>query len=307
MTANWPASIPRPSWATRNPVELLTDLSRRHQELMQAYVFAMSEASKLGPFFGNGARLPDDETTVLDERKYVGALSQGFIVRLFVEAHVRTKAGEFRSAYMQTLRALPRDEKYEEIATWLEGAAGEWTQLRETISDRWQFLRLLLALSPIALGFVAARIGQTDIYAALMSLDMGAFRTSAFWLFVPAIYLLSLVGMSFQFKRTLFFPQYLFQDHPRLYARAREFSARNVYAMEDELCRLLDRGKSREIQWDVQVSWIADVLLIGLAVLVLIRPYGSVWRSLVFVIVAVFLPVFGTIDWVLLPGRRTTR
>lgn len=306
MSGSWPDQIPPPQWALENPSDLLTNLSTRHRELMQAYVFTLSQSSKLRTFFGNRGELPNDGNADIPKRELVASVSQGFLVRLFVEGHVRSKAEEFRGIYLQMLTSLPAGEDHQNVGTWLEESAAQWGQLRDSISDRLYFLRLLLTLSPIAFGFLAARLGQSDIYAALFAMDLKAYRTASVWLFVPASYLLTLVVYSFRFKRSIFYPRYLFADQPSAKGQAEELSARNVYSIEDELCTILQRRKSREIQWDFHSAWIADLLLLAATTLLFLRPYGRLLGSIMFVIFGV-LPILVTSDWVVLPRRRTYR
>jgi len=162
----------------------LDDLKRTHHTLMVEYVNILNHVSKL-PFsvdsFQEGVVFSQENAHSNKSRIKAGKLSLGerygfrFLIRLFVESHIKGKLSLLESSYVQLAQAFetaidePSNTEYQ---IWLKQAEEASAKFANTLSS-WHSIRgLVNALWPVVVGFLVAKLGVNDIYQAILKVEL---------------------------------------------------------------------------------------------------------------------------------------
>jgi hypothetical protein len=173
-----------------------------------------------------------------------------YLVRLFVESHIKGKLNELSVSYIYLLQTVSEDDTgVENIRSWLKESSETCEKLASTLISVQSAQGLLSTLWPIAASLLAAFLGVNSLREALATDKLIALAQWIILIPTPMIYLGIFVTSAFWYKRQLF-TGFSFFDTLILPSQSQD-STRNIYQLEDEIFKLLDRGKVREFPYDM--------------------------------------------------------
>ena len=240
----------------------LRSLKKAHRELMTKYVDILNDVSKL-PFF---VRVQPGKPVTVGILSKVFSMVQiepkrrghkppvdvfvlPFLVRLFVEAHIRAKLIQMSLAYSYLAQKVQTDKAF---STWLEETSEQCDKIAATLTS-WQSIRGIVSVWwPVIIGIIGARLEIESIYEVFKNVNLNSNILVNIVVvgFFPSIYFTLFISSSFGYKRDLFMPGFYDDGTPRDPSSAPK-PEQIVYFLEDRLFALAGRGKSPEIPVDV--------------------------------------------------------
>ncbi len=195
----------------------LDELKKAHYKLIKEYVNILNQASEL-PFFS--------------------VLKFGFLVRIFIESHIKGKLNEIKASYIQLAQTIYADE----YRNWHKQTKEELSEFADTLSP-WGGMRkiggILGFLIPWIITILSTILAEINIYELIIKYlnTMSYFLFFTFFIILGALitYPLIFIRNSFRYKHMLFF--------------SGSDGDTNVYKLEDELFKLLEKKKI--IEWPV--------------------------------------------------------
>lgn len=298
-----------------------------HAELMVEYVKLINQASEL-PFLVRMNIFPLKEALTgvvrtprinmifeFFNKDYIKVLMSGilnyvtlgFLVRLFVESHIKGQLNRLADTYVQLAQTISTDElSYNSDQNWLKHAEERTKKFANTLLSFRRISGLIGTFLPWVSSILIAVLGVTAIQQAVARIVPNSILILFFGLLlcILAVYLYALVMFAFIYKRNLF---YLRSDSFISYF-VREFfesfesfkseeipqqreHGYNVYETENNLFNLLGKKKILELPIDCIVASIfLFVLVIISAILINSQEIGFCQYIIsIFGVVLIFL------------------
>lgn len=247
----------------------LDELRKTHYTLIKEYVNILNRASKL-PFFYFFERGLEREIRIFFIIiKTKSILRITFLVRPFVESHIKCKLNELRVSYVHLSQSLKIDEaSTSEYRIWLMQAEEELTEFANTLSP-WGDLRrlssILVFLSPWIAGVLLVIFGGGSIFEVIIKIFKNI--NLLLYLLLLIAYPSLIIFPSFSYKRILFGG-----DIVEMEITEKDRTVTNVYEIEDRIFDLLEKEKIREIPIDI-VSFILSYIILTLIVIIVVFFY----------------------------------
>lgn len=247
----------------------LDELRKTHYTLIKEYVNILNRASKL-PFFYFFERGLEREIRIFFIIiKTKSILRITFLVRPFVESHIKGKLNELRVSYVHLSQSLKIDEaSTSEYRIWLMQAEEELTEFANTLSP-WGDLRrlssILVFLSPWIAGVLLVIFGGGSIFEVIIKIFKNI--NLLLYLLLLIAYPSLIIFPSFSYKRILFGG-----DIVEMEITEKDRTVTNVYEIEDRIFDLLEKEKIREIPIDI-VSFILSYIILTLIVIIVVFFY----------------------------------
>lgn len=247
----------------------LDELRKTHYTLIKEYVNILNRASKL-PFFYFFERGLEREIRIFFIIiKTKSILRITFLVRPFVESHIKCKLNELRVSYVHLSQSLKIDEaSTSEYRIWLMQAEEELTEFANTLSP-WGDLRrlssILVFLSPWIAGVLLVIFGGGSIFEVIIKIFKNI--NLLLYLLLLIAYPSLIIFPSFSYKRILFGG-----DIVEMEITEKDRTVTNVYEIEDRIFDLLEKEKIREIPIDI-VSFILSYIIMTLIVIIVVFFY----------------------------------
>lgn len=316
---------------TYNMTDKLDAIKSAHAELMVEYVKLINQASKL-PFLVpmNVFPLKEASTRVektqrIDKIKdkikdkifeffnndHIKALTSwmlnyktlGFLVRLFVESHIKGQLNRLADTYVQLAQTISTDElSYNFDQNWLKHAEERTKKFANTLSSFRRISGLIGTVLPWVSSILIAVWGVTAIQQVVAKGVQNPILTLLFGLLlcILALYLNMFVTFAFIYKRNLFsrLDSYIFNFVKEFIecfkskeTRQQREHVYNVYQTEDKLFNLLGKKKILELPIDcILISILLFVLDIFIAIWIYIEEIGfCLYIIAIFMIVLFFL------------------
>ena len=259
------------------------ELRKTHHKLMLEYISVLEHVSNL-PFFVDSSQefisaieklLFDVERISKKERhkdidiqnsKFPKALffpitflfkllTLRFLVKYFVESHIKGKISLLRDSYIHLEQILEADElSSEKYRKWLERAEKSSSKFASTLSS-WKSIRgFASALWPLGVSLLAARFSMNDVdrvaEPAVKDVGLISFIILILVLSVPILYFCLFIFFAFRYKRRLFLKK-LNAKYRMKYLKEEEEPGENIYQIENMLFVLLGKRKSKEFPVDI--------------------------------------------------------
>ncbi|MBD0373376.1 MAG: hypothetical protein ICV60_21250 [Pyrinomonadaceae bacterium] len=258
----------------------LDELKTAHEALLREYINAVNEASRL-PFYIPFQPKQSARFAVPLEGKMwrTGLLSKllkdispqpvqtgglRYLVRLFIESHVKDKLRELSNAYLYLMQIIEdTEEGAGEVRAWLKEKSEACTKVADTLLSLRSVQGITATFWPLAVGLITASLKVNNIYEAVTKIKVTELLILGFALVFPVAYLFLFVAAAFTYKREWFMAGLDAFEQP-LDGLPQDAPKRNVYQMEDRLFALVGRGKKREFP--------LDILARGLSLFVFIFP-----------------------------------
>jgi hypothetical protein len=253
----------------------LEELTQAHSELIRDYILALNDVSKLKSLFVSVDFFGLDSYAVEPSNpekssKYAKVLAQfpllidrlfpvpilriptlSYLVRLFVESHVKGKLQELSIAYLYLSNTLPDDyPAVENYRTWLKDTSETCDKLSATLSSFQSVKGLASALWPILIYIAGQMLGVTTLREAVQNVDVSSFLSWIVLIVFPILYFCLFITGAIWYKYELFTGFTLFESYFQRHIENTSFDEQNVYQQEDRIFGLLNRGKVHEIPWD---------------------------------------------------------
>lgn len=247
----------------------LDELRKTHYTLIKEYVNILNRASKL-PFFYFFERGLEREIRIFFIIiKTKSILRITFLVRPFVESHIKCKLNELRVSYVHLSQSLKIDEaSTSEYRIWLMQAEEELTEFANTLSP-WGDLRrlssILVFLSPWIAGVLLVIFGGGSIFEVIIKIFKNI--NLLLYLLLLIAYPSLIIFPSFSYKRILFGG-----DIVEMEITEKDRTVTNIYEIEDRIFDLLEKEKIREIPIDI-VSFILSYIIMTLIVIIVVFFY----------------------------------
>lgn len=247
----------------------LDELRKTHYTLIKEYVNILNRASKL-PFFYFFERGLEREIRIFFIIiKTKSILRITFLVRPFVESHIKGKLNELRVSYVHLSQSLKIDDaSTSEYRIWLKQAEEELTEFANTLSP-WGDLRrlssILVFLSPWITGVLLVIFGGGSIFEVIIKIFKNINLLLCLLLLIA--YPSLIIFPSFSYKRILFGG-----DIVEMEITEKDRTVTNIYEIEDRIFDLLEKEKIREIPIDI-VSFILSYIILTLIVIIVVFFY----------------------------------
>jgi hypothetical protein len=244
----------------------LSSLKTTHNELMVEYVNIINQVSKL-PFLVIG----DSSSFERGNTMYSYPFFR-FIIRIFVESHIKSKLDEISDSYVQLSQIIkPDDPLATEYKNWLMQAKEGTDNFANTLTSLNSIRSIIAIVLPWISGLIIALLGVSDIYQAIVqgisniSISnisvpqpetnfYGIILIDKFQLIIGMIlYFPLLVAMGFLYKRRLFYSNsisFWIRSHLSERSYVHNKDGRNIYEIENRLFNILDKQKALELPWD---------------------------------------------------------
>ncbi|MBL8099034.1 MAG: hypothetical protein JNK81_07615 [Anaerolineales bacterium] len=239
-------------------------IKQAHQLLLKEYVRAITATSRLSFFIGlNEIKLPQEGlarrifTLLLGKYSPIRFLALKPLVSLFVEIHISKKLLDLSIAYTQTIFLIQNSlAENLEYLSWLKQAKQECDEFRQTLPTGKLLLDTIKGFGTFVLGLILTIVGAnslSDFFLKLLENDLTQtglkvfiFSTTTLLLGIPYIYLF--LDSTFATKRLIF-----------LGVGSEISEKHNVYVFENELYKLLGRGKSKEFPIDYSFQGVFQI------------------------------------------------
>ncbi len=256
-----------------NKVPELERVKVAHVKLMRAYVAIIAAASQL-------RRVPGQTH---NSRSFIHAIllqySSPWITRMLVGGHIRQKLTELGAAYLQ----LEQTARYSD--PWLPETRKACFETAEQLPK--SRLPSLIALVSVAASIVAVFGKPSQEFTSTL------IHTWAIVLLLLPIIFYITIFYAYRDKRTLFLPKARSIDKLPRDRQWHELDG-NIYAVENELFKLLNRGKAPERSIDVWTFFLAAYLT-GI-IIDMYLTFGTVsWVTLAAFLVWLLLSAVGSI------------
>lgn len=230
-------------------------LEQAHQLLLKEYVRAIAAVSRLSFFIGlHEIQLPAEgfirRLFQLLFFKYspLRLLQLKPLVQLFVEAHIQHKLSKLSIIYTQTSFLVQNSlSEKPEYLSWLRQASQDCKEFQQTLSSGKIFFDSLKFVATFIFGLFLAFAGANSLNEFLQRIISGTLPPTVITLFAYTVIMLIVVAPYI----------YLFWDSTFATKRAifmgigSEISkAHNIYVLENDLFKLLGRGKPKELPID---------------------------------------------------------
>ncbi len=247
----------------------LDELRKTHYTLIKEYVNILNRASKL-PFFYFFERGLEREIRIFFIIiKTKSILRITFLVRPFVESHIKCKLNELRVSYVHLSQSLKIDEaSTSEYRIWLKQAEEELTEFANTLSpwgDMRRLSSILVFLSPWITGVLLVIFGGGSIFEVIIKIFKNI--NLLLYLLLLLAYPSIIIFPSFSYKRILFGG-----DIVEMEITEKDRTVTNIYEIEDRIFDLLEKEKIREIPIDI-VSFILSYIILTLIVIIVVFFY----------------------------------
>lgn len=247
----------------------LDELRKTHYTLIKEYVNILNRASKL-PFFYFFERGLEREIRIFFIIiKTKSILRITFLVRPFVESHIKGKLNELRVSYVHLSQSLKIDEaSTSEYRIWLMQAEEELTEFANTLSpwgDMRRLSSILVFLSPWITGVLLVIFGGGSIFEVIIKIFKNI--NLLLYLLLLIAYPSLIIFPSFSYKRILFGG-----DIVEMEITEKDRTVTNIYEIEDRIFDLLEKEKIREIPIDI-VSFILSYIILTLIVIIVVFFY----------------------------------
>jgi hypothetical protein len=182
-------------------------------------------------------------------------LTLRFLIKYFVESHIKGKMNLLRDSYIHLEQTLEPDKhSSEKLREWLERAEESSLKFATTLSS-WQSIRgLASALWPLGISLLVAKFSMNDATrigdSAVSEVDLISFIVLILILSVPILYFCLFIFFSFRYKRRLFLHE-LDVKHQLRYLKEEDVIGENAYQIENMLFILLGKRKSKEFPVDI--------------------------------------------------------
>lgn len=289
-------------------------LKQAHARLMSKYVDVLNELTTL-PFFvpsksvlkayenapaGGSAdkqwrsnRLPNSIRLVLTHPSSIFSLR--FLVRLFVESHIRRKLNELSVAYSYLAQKHLGNKSY---TAWLRETSEDCKKLADTLTSLQSVRGIVSIWWPVLISIVTASLGLDTIYDLInrVQIERSGLILFGLLLVFPLIYLGIFVGSAFGSKRELFTPGFDSSDKPLDATRQAKISD-VIYVCEDQVFQLTGRSKVREFPLDAMSYVAASFVFASVPILVWIADPSSppgfiIWLSGAFFLILGIIFIF---------------
>jgi membrane protein YdbS with pleckstrin-like domain len=321
---------------TYNMTDKLDAIKSAHTKLMVEYLELINQASTLGflvqmnifpskeeltrfvgtqridkifEFFNKTLRI--DKIFEFFNKDYIKApmswvlnyKTLGFLVRLFVESHIKGQLNRLADYYVHLAQTISTDEpSYDRDQNWLKDTEERTKKFANTLSSFRRISGLIGTFLPWVSSILIAVLGVTAIQHAVAKGVQNPILTLLFGLFlcILAVYLYMFVTFAFIYKRNLFSrsDSYIFnfviefiESFKSKEIRQQREHVNNVYQTEDKLFDLLEKKKILELPIDCILSSILlFVLDIIIAIWMYIEEIGfCLYIIAIFMIVLIFL------------------
>ncbi len=241
----------------------LQKLKQASQLLLMEYVRALAVVSRLSFFINrNEVELPSDGLSRKSFNFLIGKYSPFRIlylrplVNFFIEIHIHKKLSELSTIFVQTeflvQNSLSSDDEYVE---WLKHVKKQSDKFQETLSSGKIVLNTLKVIFTFIVGLLIAIFGASslsDLLAKILLLDLSVspeivkFAVSSITLLLTVLfYAYFFFDATFAAKRSIF-----------LGIGTELSSNHNIYKFENDIFRLVGRGKSKELPVDFLTRFI---------------------------------------------------
>ncbi|MGC1120255.1 MAG: hypothetical protein WBA22_04095 [Candidatus Methanofastidiosia archaeon] len=260
------------------------ELKKTHHELMLEYISILEHVSNL-PFFVDNSQefisaieellfsiekitrrkkghknihIQDFEfhkALILPVAFFFKLLTLRFLVRYFVESHIKEKTNLLRDSYIHLELTFDPDEpSSEKCRNWLKQAEESSLKFASTLSS-WKSVRgFASALWPLGVSVLVARLSMNDVAciteSAVGSIGLISFIALILILSVPILYFCLFTFFAFRYKRRLFLKR-LNGKYQMGRPKKEEESGNNVYQVENMLFLLVGKRKTREFPVDI--------------------------------------------------------
>jgi hypothetical protein len=286
----------------------LDDIKKAHHALMVEYVNILNRVSKLHLFVDFQVAFPlKNDKLISLARLLIKYLTLTFLVRLFVESHIKGKLRELNTSYVHLELATdePPPSKYQEWRKQTEEASAGFVDtlshspLFRIITTLWLLVsgigftilgKILELFSTADAAKVAVSSENVTQIVNNISLQFRQSNISVFYqdayhsyannfedfakMLFFAAYVLICISLAFAYKRSLFLPGsgFLWFDYA---GKERAITVKNVYEMEDDLFNLLEKGKNREFPMDLVTFALFGFIFGGFCVFI---PFFPTWH-----------------------------
>jgi hypothetical protein len=138
-----------------------------------------------------------------------------------------------------------------EYRAWLKETSEACEKLSGTLSSLQSAKGLASTLWPILVNIAAALLGISTLRDLFTNFNWNSLLPWIAFIGFPFVYLGIFVTGAFWYKRELFTGVTLLESISQSFSAGTQELTKNVYQLEDHTFHLLDRGKSRELQWDM--------------------------------------------------------
>jgi len=172
---------PKPKRIVQNLIPQYEEITNAHFVLIREYISVLNDVSKLKSWFVQVGFLdlePIVEMADITEkrREYMrrsfriySLLLRSFptlsyLVRLFVESHIKERLNELSVAYYYLLQTIPEDHpSVEKYRTWLKSSSETCEKLSSTLSSLQSAKGIASTLWPILVNIVATIVGISTL------------------------------------------------------------------------------------------------------------------------------------------------
>lgn len=252
------------------------DIARAHAALIGEYINALNQVSKLRSWLIYVELMDINPAleilgTTERRRKYVKILKDvlipafrllrfptyrfptlSYLIRLFVESHIKGKLNELSISYLYLLQTVPeKHPSAENYRTWLKDTSETCDKLSGTLSSLQSTKGLASTLWPIVVNVAAALLGVSTLKELFTNFSWANLLPWITFIAFPFIYFGIFMTGAFWYKRELFTGITLLESIMQPFFKWTQDSANNVYQLEDHVFNLLGRGKNHEFRWDL--------------------------------------------------------
>jgi hypothetical protein len=229
-------------------------------------------------------------TTAFSERSY----KHRPVTRALVEAHIKARLIELRTAYVQMEQEIPETAAEEEFLRWLRDTQGSLVRFSATVTFMVFIRRICSALWPLAIALAAVGTVWTTILHMAGGEKGRPVEIMTYVLVIIYYCLLGLVHAA-RTKRDFFLAPVLIQ--PSGWLSDSEDSSigsidfKSVYAAENALFERLGRVKRPEIPLDKYLYGVSQIVFAATLVLALSKIHGLVWQLGSYFCIPIFLVI----------------
>jgi len=184
-----------------------------------------------------------------------------YLIRLFVESHIKEKLSELSIAYLYLIQTIPEDHPAaENYRAWLKDTSETCEKLSGTLNSLQSAKGLASIFWPILVNIAAALLGISTLKELFTRFSLANFLPWVIFIAIPFAYFFLFLTGAFWYKRELFMGAPFFEsimlsifslpDDRPIFPWLQD-STNNIYQLEDQVFNLLNRGKRHEFRWDI--------------------------------------------------------